>query len=172
MTFVETSTVELKRTFMPSLKKEIVAFANTDGGTVYLGVEDDGTVIGVEDPRGVADAVNNMIHDAVVPDLSMFAEAHVERFDDVQLVVVTVHRGPDRPYCIAGKGLRPEGVYVRQGTSSSLLYVRRISRLLREEAGDSFGRSLDQELTFDESSSILSERGSRSETRNGRRWAF
>ena len=71
MTFVETSTVELKRTFMPSLKKEIVAFANTDGGTVYLGVEDDGTVIGVEDPRGVADAVNNMIHDAVVPDLSM-----------------------------------------------------------------------------------------------------
>lgn len=161
MTFVETSTVELKRTFMPSLKKEIVAFANTDGGTVYLGVEDDGTVIGVEDPRGVADAVNNMIHDAVVPDLSMFAEAHVERFDDVQLVVVTVHRGPDRPYCIAGKGLRPEGVYVRQGTSSQPLTFDGIKRLLREEAGDSFeeGRSLDQELTFDESSSILSERG-------------
>ena len=137
MTFVETSTVELKRTFMPSLKKEIVAFANTDGGTVYLGVEDDGTVIGVEDPRGVADAVNNMIHDAVVPDLSMFAEAHVERFDDVQLVVVTVHRGPDRPYCIAGKGLRPEGVYVRQGTSSQPLTFDGIKRLLREEAGDS-----------------------------------
>lgn len=161
MTFVETSTVELKRAFMPSLKKEIVAFANTDGGTVYLGVEDDGNVIGVDDPYAVADAVNNMIHDAVVPDLSMFAEAHVEWFDDVQLVVVTVHRGPDRPYCIAGKGLRPEGVYVRQGASSQPLSFDGIKHLLREEAGDSFeeGRSLDQELTFDAAQSVLSERG-------------
>lgn len=161
MTFVETSIVELKRVFTPSLKKEIVAFANTEGGTIYLGVEDDGNVIGVEDPCEIADAVNNMIHDAVAPDLSMFAEAHVERFDDVQLVVVTVHRGPDRPYCIAGKGLRPEGVYVRQGTSSQPLTFDGIKRLLREEAGDFFeeGRSLNQELTFDAASYVLSERG-------------
>ena len=118
MTFAETPTVELKRTFTPSLKKEIVAFANTNGGTVYIGVEDDGNVIGVPNAHEVEEAVNAMIHNSIVPDLSMFAEARVEWFDDVELVVVTAHRGPSRPYCIEGKGLRPEGVYVRQGTSA------------------------------------------------------
>lgn len=157
MTFVETATVELKRTFTPSLKKEIVAFANTEGGTIYIGVEDDGNVIGVPEPYEVMDAVNNMIHDAVSPDLSMFAEAHVEAFDDVELVVVTVHRGPDRPYCIAGKGLRPEGVYVRHGASSQPLTFDGIRRLLREENGESFenGRALEQNLTFDAAAAAL-----------------
>lgn len=157
MTFEETPTVELRRTFMPSLKKEIVAFANTDGGTIYLGVEDDGNVIGVSDAREVEESVNAMIHNAIVPDLSMFAEAHVERFDDVDLVVVNVHRGPNRPYCIEGKGLRPEGVYVRQGTSAQPLSHEEIRRMLRQVSGDSFecGRSLCQDLTFEATESVF-----------------
>ena len=35
-------------------KKEIIAFANCDGGKIYIGIEDDGTVIGVEDSDSVA----------------------------------------------------------------------------------------------------------------------
>lgn len=157
MTFVETPIVELKRTFVPAIKKEIVAFANTDGGTIYIGVEDDGNVIGVVDAQQVADAVNTMIHEAIVPDLSMFAEAHVEQFDDVDLVVVTVHRGPDRPYCIAGKGLRPEGVYVRQGTSAQPLPYDGIRHMLRQTNDDSFesARSLHQDLTFTQAAAVF-----------------
>lgn len=157
MTFVETAIIELKRRFMPSLVKEIVAFANTEGGTIYIGVEDDGNVIGVDDPQETADAINHMIHDAIVPDLSMFAEAHVEKFDDFDLVVVTVHRGPDLPYCIAGKGLRPEGVYIRQGTSAQPLTYDGIRHLLRQMSAESFeeARSLDQNLTFEEAAAVL-----------------
>ncbi|HIW76371.1 MULTISPECIES: RNA-binding domain-containing protein [Gordonibacter] len=157
MTFVKTAIIELKRKFMPSLVKEIVAFANTEGGTIYIGVEDDGNVIGVDDPQETADAINHMIHDAIVPDLSMFAEAHVEGFDDFDLVVVTVHRGPDLPYCIAGKGLRPEGVYIRQGTSAQPLTYDGIRHLLRQMSAESFeeARSLDQNLTFEEAAAVL-----------------
>lgn len=161
MTFAETPTVELKRTFTPSLKKEIVAFANTNGGTVYIGVEDDGNVIGVPNAHEVEEAVNAMIHNSIVPDLSMFAEARVEWFDDVELVVVTVHRGPSRPYCIEGKGLRPEGVYVRQGTSAQPLSQDEIRRLLREVSGDDFElvRSLNQELSFEQAEGVLKRHG-------------
>ncbi len=161
MTFVETSTVELKRVFTPSLKKEIVAFANSEGGTIYIGVEDDGNVIGVEDAQRIADSVNTMIHEAIAPDLSLFAEAHVERFEDVDLVVVSVHRGPDRPYCIAGKGLRPEGVYVRLGTSAQPVSFRDIRRMLREMSGDTFEntRSLEQGLSFSQAEKVFNRRG-------------
>ncbi len=96
-----------RRTFTPSLKKEIVAYANTNGGTVYIGVEDDGNVIGVPNAHEVEEAVNAMIHNSIVPDLSMFAEARVEWFDDVELVVVTVHHGPE-----------PSLLHRRQGPAS------------------------------------------------------
>ena len=157
MTFVETLTIELKRQLTPSLTKEIVAFANTEGGTVYIGVEDDGNVIGVPEAAAVEEAVNNMIHDAIEPDLTMFAEAHVERFEDVDIVVVHVHSGPDKPYCIAGKGLRPEGVFVRRGTSAQPLAFDGIRRMLRETGGGSFEdeRSLEQGLTFREAQAVF-----------------
>ena len=52
MKFQETETVELKAVAQDGIKKEIVAFANSNGGTVYVGVGDDGTVLGVEDADG------------------------------------------------------------------------------------------------------------------------
>ena len=48
MNFVETERTELKQRFTDAIPKEIVAFLNTDGGTVYIGVNDDGSVCGVE----------------------------------------------------------------------------------------------------------------------------
>ena len=44
MRFKETETVELKETVTEDVKKEIIAFANTDGGEIYIGVKDDGTI--------------------------------------------------------------------------------------------------------------------------------
>lgn len=51
MLFAESETVELKSVYVEDIKKEIIAFANTRGGTIYIGVEDNGS--GVEN----ADAV-------------------------------------------------------------------------------------------------------------------
>ena len=48
MGFQETETSELKRVLNDTLPKEIDAFLNSFDGNIYIGVEDDGTVIGVE----------------------------------------------------------------------------------------------------------------------------
>ena len=48
MRFQETETVELKAIVREEIKKEIIAFANCEGGTIYVGVADDGEVLGVE----------------------------------------------------------------------------------------------------------------------------
>ncbi|MCD8077536.1 MAG: ATP-binding protein [Lachnospiraceae bacterium] len=72
MTLRENETTELKAIVTDDLKKEIIAFANSHGGKIYIGVQDDGTVLGVADPDGTALQISNMIRDAIKPDLTMF----------------------------------------------------------------------------------------------------
>ena len=62
--------VELKRELIPEVKKEIIAFLNTKGGTIYVGVSDDGTIVPFTDnaERDEMDTkVGNWIQDAFYP---------------------------------------------------------------------------------------------------------
>ena len=45
----ETENIEFKRQFTDEIYKEVIAFANTDGGIVYVGIDDDGNAVGLED---------------------------------------------------------------------------------------------------------------------------
>ena len=72
MLFQESETIELKEVVVDEIKKEIIAFANCDGGKLYIGVQDDGTVVGVDDPDGVSLQISNMVRDAIKPDVTMF----------------------------------------------------------------------------------------------------
>ena len=49
--YFENEIIELKRELIDEVKSEIVAFLNSEGGTVYVGVEDDGTVVGFHDDK-------------------------------------------------------------------------------------------------------------------------
>lgn len=151
MQFQENETVELKEIVTADLKKEIIAFANCSGGKIYIGVRDDGTVAGLDDPDGVALQVSNMVRDSIKPDMTMFM--HYETVEECgkKLVAIEVQRGTARPYYIAGKGMRPEGVYVRQGYSSVPATDTAIRNMIKETDGDRFEamRSLNQELSFE-----------------------
>lgn len=100
------------------MKKKIVAFANSMGGTLYIGVADDGSIAGVENPDMATQQIANMIRDSIKPDITMFLHYETKEIDRKQIVAVEVQRGKERPYYLAKKGLRPEGVFIRQGTSS------------------------------------------------------
>ena len=160
MVYQESETVELKSIVVDDIKKEIIAFANCEGGKLYIGVQDDGTVIGLDDPDGAALQISNMIRDAIKPDLTMFLHYRTLNEDGKQIVVVDIQQGTERPYYIAKKGLRPEGVYVRQGYSSVPATNTAIRRMITETDGDHFEemRSLEQNLTFESAKQEFSER--------------
>lgn len=151
MRFRETETVELKSIVMDDIKKEIIAFANCDGGTIYVGVADDGTVLGIENADKCALQISNMVRDAVKPDVTMFIHYETLECDGKAVVAVNIQRGTNRPYYLAKKGLRPEGVYVRQGYSSVPATDTAIRQMIKETDGDSFEnmRSINQALTFE-----------------------
>lgn len=151
MPYQESETVELKSVVVDDIKKEIIAFANSDGGTLYIGVRDDGEVIGLDDSDGAALQVSNMVRDSIKPDITMFLHYKTIEEDGKRIIEIHVQRGTDRPYYLAKKGMRPEGVYVRQGYSSVPATDSAIRRMIKETDGDRFEtmRCLDQELTFE-----------------------
>lgn len=160
MTFQESENVELKSIVADDIKKEIIAFANCEGGKLYIGIQDDGTVIGVDDPDEIALQVSNMVRDAIKPDLTMFLHYRTLDEDGKQIVAIDIQRGTERPYYIAKKGLRPESVFVRQGYSSAPATNTAIRRMIKETDGDHFEemRSLEQDLTFEAAQQEFSER--------------
>lgn len=160
MVFQESETVELKTIIVDDIKKEIIAFANCQGGKIYIGVQDNGEVIGMDDPDGAALQISNMVRDAIKPDLTMFLHYETLKIGAKSIIAVDIQRGTERPYYIAKKGLRPEGVYVRQGYSSVPATDTAIRRMVKETDGDSFEemRSLEQDLTFEAAQKEFSER--------------
>lgn len=150
MHFEETEIIELKGIVTDDIKKEIIAFANANGGTIYVGVENDGNVIGVNSADKTIQQISNMVRDAIKPDVTMFVHYDTIKANDKTVVKIDIQRGTQRPYYLASKGLRPEGVYVRQGTSAAPSTDTAIRQMIKETDGDSFEamRSLEQELTF------------------------
>ena len=153
----EDKNTEFKREFVEDIKKTLIAFANTDGGNLYIGIDDDGNAVEINNIDGVMLQVTNVIRDAIKPDLAMFCDITVETVQSKKVVKITVNRGTARPYYLAAKGIRPEGVYVRQGASSVPASESAILSMIRETAGDSYeeARSLVQELTFDEANLVF-----------------
>lgn len=147
---MEREILEFKSEIASDICKEIVAFANTRGGEIWIGVADDGAVVGVSDPDETMLRINNMVRDSIKPDVTMFVRYEVRALDGKQIVAVTVQKGTDRPYYLAAKGLKPGGVYVRNGTSTDPSTDTAIRRMIKETDGDRFEdmRSLEQELTF------------------------
>ena len=108
MPFQENETTELKEVVVDDIKKEIIAFANCNGGKLYIGVQDDGTVVGLDNTDSVALQISNMVRDAIKPDVTMFLHYETIVENGKKIVAVNVQRGTDRPYYLAKKGMRPE----------------------------------------------------------------
>ena len=68
----ESDMVELKETYVDDIRKEIIAFANTSGGTIYIGVKDNGEVVGLDDLDAVTLQIANVCRDAIKPDITLF----------------------------------------------------------------------------------------------------
>ena len=154
---LENKTTEFKREYVDDIRYAVIAFANTEGGKLYIGLNDDGTVCGVENPDDTILRLTNMIRDVIRPDVTMFTDCNIQSSEGKNIVVLTVQRGTARPYYLHSKGVRPEGVYVRQGASSVPASETAILNMIRETSGDCYedARSLNQQLTFNFASSYF-----------------
>lgn len=149
--FSESDTLELKSELTADIKKEAVAFANTKGGTIYIGISDSGEVLGVDNGQKKCEQLSSMLHDGIKPDITILTEISLEKIDGKAVIKVSVQPGTKQPYYLSDKGLKPCGVYIRLGNTSIPATETAIRNMISETDGKRFEliRSLDQDLTFE-----------------------
>ena len=145
----ESERIEYKSQMIDDIYKEVIAFANTDGGVIYLGIDDKGNLVGIDNVDETYTRLTNGIRDAIVPDVTMFVRYVLQ---DNKVIQIEVGEGSYKPYYLKSKGMKPAGVYVRQGASSVQASPDQIRRMIKDSDGDVFEemRSFAQELSFEE----------------------
>lgn len=157
---IENSKTEFKREYVDDIRKTIIAFANGDGGNLYIGIEDDGSICGVDDVDDCQLRVISSVRDSIRPDVSMFLAVNVEEIDGKKIINIEVQHGTGYPYYIGSKGLRSEGVFVRRGASTVSASEAEILKMIKEATGDNYeaARSLNQQLTFEYADKFFKDR--------------
>lgn len=134
----EGKTLEFKRELSTpeGALRTIVAFANTAGGTLLIGVEDrTGHVRGVAEPLDLEERMANLIADHVVPRL--VPELEILPWRRTQVLAVKVHPSPVRPHYLKREGL-DGGVYVRVGSTNRRADRELVEELRRFARGEAF----------------------------------
>lgn len=154
----ETEEIEFKSCITGDLYKEVIAFANTNGGVIYVGIDDEGNVVGLDNVDEEYTRITNGIRDAIMPDVTMFVRFTLQ---ENKVVRIAVSEGSNKPYYLKAKGLKPSGVYVRQGSSSAPASPDQIRRMIKDSDGDVFEemRSMNQDLTFDSAEKTFAKYG-------------
>lgn len=133
----EGKTLEFKRDLSSpkELLKTLVAFANTAGGRLLIGVGDDKAVVGVEHPLDEEERLANLIADGIAPRLVPTIEMITVAGKTV--LSVEVFLSGTRPHWLKAEGM-DHGVYVRLGSTNRQADAQLVAELQRGVAGISF----------------------------------
>lgn len=76
--------------------KAIVSFANTDGGKILIGVDDNKTIVGVTDPDLLMQRIGNIAYNNCEPPITIIQETL--EIEDKIIIIVNIPKGDQRPY--------------------------------------------------------------------------
>lgn len=125
--------VEMKKP--KSWLKSVSAFANGIGGTLFFGIADDDTVIGIDDIKGTSEFVSQKIKERIDP----FPEVTMRIYnteDGKKLLAVEVMKGQETPYYYHGDGSTE--AFVRIGNESVVANAAELKRLVLHGKNSSF----------------------------------
>lgn len=155
--YIEDEYTELKIELTKEIKKEIIAFANTKGGKIYVGIDDFGNIIGVKNAKEDLESLSGMIREGIKSDLTLYTSINLINIDNKDVIEISIMEAPNKPYYLADKGIKTSGVYLRYGNTSAPASEEVIKKMLRENQGDSFEAivSQNQNLNFETLKSIF-----------------
>ena len=113
----ESETVEFKEDFPEGdgIARAVAAFANGRGGTLIMGIRDDGEVAGIDDVTTAPDRLHNIVRNNVSPHPDYQVSEHT--LGGRPVVAIRVEPGDDRPYGV-GRNRSGPRYYVRRGANN------------------------------------------------------
>ena len=138
MHFDEDNKIELKEIVNNTLPKEIVAFLNTEGGAIFIGVNKDGNIVGVKDIDDSMRRISDVITDQISPRCVSYISQKRVMIDGRAAIRIDVKKG-NQLFYVKKYGLSENGCFIRVGSSCR--------SLLPEEIQDRFIKSLSMRET-------------------------
>lgn len=115
--YIESETLELKEKYTDVICKEIVSFLNGSGGTIVVGVKDDGTVVGVDKIDETFKKISDIITMQIEPNPQDEVSSEIRFEDGKTLIIVNVPKGIKHIYCRKKYGFSSAGCSIRVGTT-------------------------------------------------------
>ena len=148
---IESNRVKFKRELNDSLEKEVVGFLNySEGGEIYIGIADDGTVIGIENADDLQKRIVDRIKNNIFPSTMGLFDVITTDIDGQDIIKIIISSGPDKPYYIKKYGMSPNGCLLRVGTTVQQMTMEMIDSLYSRRIRNSLGKLVSprQDLTF------------------------
>jgi ATP-dependent DNA helicase RecG len=118
MDIIENNKNEFKVLLNEKFEKEVVSFLNSkDGGNIYIGVEDNGNVVGVLDVDKIQLEVKDRIKNNISPSTLGLFDVVIKEIDLKKIIHVVIASGTEKPYYLKKKGMSPEGCFIRIGSA-------------------------------------------------------
>ena len=130
--------IEFKRKVSSAEKiaKEMIAFANTDGGTIFFGVDDDKTIPGVESEKAEIDLIESVglqnCYPPIKPDIEIF------HYKNKDIILASIRKSKERPHFLFSgdeKLSKDSKVYIRVN-DKSVLASKEVIQVLKNERAD------------------------------------
>lgn len=117
--YVESEIMELKEKYTDTLIIDMVAFLNTEGGDIYVGITDSGEIKGIHDDQ--IDEIQKKISDCITSQIEPNPQNEITmsllREENKNIIKIAVGKGFKPIYCIKKYGFSSKGCLVRIGTT-------------------------------------------------------
>lgn len=123
----ENSSIEFKNASVKpdAIAKEIIAFANTSGGVILIGIEDDKSISGIDDSKNWEEWTMNIIRNNILPPLNI--QFNILKIENKKIAVIEVPKGINKPYqALDGN------YYIRIGSTNRIASIQELMRLFQE----------------------------------------
>ena len=142
----ESKTLEFKESLPKneSIAKTAIAFSNTSGGKLIIGVNDKREIVGIDDSDifSLQDRIASIIFDSCSPNI--LPDIYTLNIDNKLILVIEVFRGNLLPYYLKSDG-KNNGIYIRVGATNRKADFENIIELERQKRNTSF----DEEIYYD-----------------------
>lgn len=161
--YIESEALELKEKYTDAVIKEIVAFLNGNGGTILVGVKDDGTVVGVDKIDEVLRKISDVITSQIEPNPQDEISSELKFVEGKTIIAIHIDKGQNYVYCQKKYGFSGKGCTIRIGTTCKEMTPEQIKIRYEQRFADSEymlkKRSGSLDLSFRELKIYYSEKG-------------
>lgn len=151
----ETNRIEYKEKLTRDLdlEKEVIAFLNyLEGGLIYLGIDKQGKVLGVDDIDSDMLKIKDRIKNNIAPSAMGLFDVVAEERDGKDIIKIIVAGGSEKPYFKKKYGMTEKGCFIRVGTAAEPMPQAMIDKLFASRTRNSIGKikSHRQDLSFEQ----------------------